>query len=324
VPRGNLTTLPLAPRRPRNMSWFARALSLVLLVVTSDATTAAEVCSVCAPKALCTQHESEEIDHLGRLRARMKSKSVDERAAAVRDAAALTRKHENAPTARVAKFIAGALNDDDMVVRTAAVVALLSGQHVETTVPALEAHLQKRAAILEKKPQKLNPGGGSQSTEKMLENLEKQLEDTALRIELLQGAPRICEYLAAHSPQCDRSVRSFYERLARSELRSHCREIAPHLLQCGTHAAFRATIQALAFEPIPAKTVADDHVKRIADGKWTTTDDWRDKVHVALIEAQERLKLPAPTFTQPRLHEAWFAWLESVKDKLPAPTAAPK
>lgn len=98
-------------------------------------------CPSCAfePKqtVLCGVHRAEEQELLAKWKPKLKQASAAERIEALEAVAASTGEHANAPSPKVAEFLALGLADDDLDVRRRVLGMLLDGQHPESTVAAL-------------------------------------------------------------------------------------------------------------------------------------------------------------------------------------------
>lgn len=98
---------------------------------------APEVCDDCSTRRLCKPHAQAEAEALARLEPELDSEEAGVRMAALKELAALTEAHQNAPGQAVAERLAAALEDDSLRVRERALRLLTDGQHPEVTVEAL-------------------------------------------------------------------------------------------------------------------------------------------------------------------------------------------
>lgn len=86
---------------------------------------------------LCEPHAKEEAEVFKATRKARRSKRADERGEGLEQVAALTLKHVNAPSHKVAVTLAKGLDDKTDYVRSRAVKLLSQGQELETAVPAV-------------------------------------------------------------------------------------------------------------------------------------------------------------------------------------------
>jgi hypothetical protein len=139
-----------------------------------------DVCEACTSEAPCAPHAVAERDALTELRSRRKTAEPPARIALLDEAVALTRSHENAPSAAVAKFLGEALDDDDPGVRASALQRFDASQHLETSLPVLARFLDRRVTALERfkvpKFPRIAPLAGKPLGEKQREQFEEVIK----------------------------------------------------------------------------------------------------------------------------------------------------
>src|SRR5688572_4831428 len=94
-------------------------------------------CKECVPNDLCAAHQESDGKAIDKLRGKVRARDVQQRLDALREVAALTKGHENAPSRAVADTLALGLQDDDFEVRAVAAELLSSGQHPDEALKAL-------------------------------------------------------------------------------------------------------------------------------------------------------------------------------------------
>jgi hypothetical protein len=146
-------------------------------------------CSQCKPDDLCAEHQESEKKALDELRGKIRSKDAAERSATLKAVAALTKKHENAPSRAVADTLAIALDDDSFSIRAEAAELLAEGQHPDAAVKALTKAIDDLRAEYAKLGRNRERGsgdatlsgkGGARYTDAVIEGLAKLPDDRSV------------------------------------------------------------------------------------------------------------------------------------------------
>jgi len=281
-----------------------------------------DVCAQCRvdPRRtlLCAPHLEDELTTLREERSVMaRSKSTDDRLAALQRVAALTAAHANAPSPNVARFLADGLYDDSLDVRRRALALLLDGQHRDETIRGvldgwkvaqrswkeLEGRISALAAELQK--------GGSSVSNLDLAQWPTYLEALLAALGEVHDERAYKELLNVLKWPVDRTPGRFFVAAARSALTVESRKGVESVLEFaltleGELAAGRAAPR------FGASGSLLGAMMRPLDN--ATVHDVEDVLHALGAFAQRKHTAPVP---EPALGSAaaWRAWFKAAKDQ---------
>lgn len=256
---------------------------LALAALAFSPALALDECEVCRRGKVCAPHKAHDKAELRRLSVLLDSEDPDQRMSAVSYAAALTEEHENAPGKDVAKFLAGALKDDQLRVRELALELLADGQYAETAVTAIVAELK----WFEKNMWSLV---GTMTGPK---NEHGTVEDA---MQYLETSMRACRDLPD-----DRIVKALSSLLSAypAEMR-------------GEPVAMAATHSLLELQSQDAVAAV---IKQLGSGKEPTR---LRRIHMALVRVADEQDIEKRPAFGDKLERQWTAWLRKNKRAFPA------
>ncbi len=275
---------------------------------------------------LCEPHAEAERAALARETRRLAAKEEAERLAALDALAALTEAHTNAPSERVAKRIAQALDDDSLAVRARAVERLGRPQHALVAVDALTEALED-AWKLKREWGKEYKGLVERSTDKLSDAKREKLgaERAALgaRIDDLNALHRQLVTRLAEFPD-ERALDAILANTARNLIF----EDGEALARIGTRRALDAFVDGIriAEDNLASLARERDEVVEKANGITTLAtavavaayDSAAERVaarRARLVEllAERGLVAPGPSATV----RDWGRWLAENRDAIP-------
>lgn len=297
-------------------------------------------CPDCLPgtrKAkLCEPHADAEKAELKACASGLKKKVSEERLAALRELAALTEEHANAPSPMLVKTLARGLGDeeDEVVLGT---IELLGGQHPEAVLGAYSAYvkkLDKRSADLIKSADKVHARQEKRSSKRTKDPVKRrreELEDEAELKELREEADALDRIIDGMSAQLgkmrdDRAVRALDAMLelggrettrnALAELgnvdaaEALLRDLERHVGRFETFAGVRRSLGEAA--ELTGQEVDTEIEKLYEDARKPVAE-----AHAALTKVAESVKLGGPRELNPEVGEAWSKWMKLNGESLP-------
>jgi len=324
--------------------------ALLLVLATSPV----EVCAECSPGTvraeLCAPHARAERKGIKACRNAQRSKSPEYRLEALRELAALTEAHSNAPSPALARALAEGLDSDFVAVRTETVALLGQGQHPEVALVELAAAAHawgERASDMLAEQVELqveqmrvlaanlegltDPKEQRKQSKAALARERKQAEERKARMDRLsveQEQMRVYrEALAAGLGGFwdDRAAAALTELLQPEGPWADSLTAARGLARFGTLETTRTLVEALGrceqrLRDLRIKVRSGEAAGRVAEyltRMVDTTVAYREYLHELLLTVSDDRSIDETPALLPVVHAEWERWLEEHRERFP-------